>query len=172
MGLTHIEKHLTSKLDEAVQDPSKMGGTKDWTAAIKKAVGELGQAMGYKVCESGRLFDGSEWLFDLVWYSDNGLDNFDYRLTEVQLVMECEWGMHINNISEDFQKLMVVNVPLRLMVCLVYSESAEKLLTFFKEQVEEYQQGRQDDRFLIAMMDWETGQFDHKVLVKSKGYVN
>jgi hypothetical protein len=65
------------------------------------------------VCASG--FEGKfepEWLYDLIWYKNNS----EVRLETVPLVLESEWAYDYYDIRFDFEKLLLANAPLKVMV--------------------------------------------------------
>ena len=76
----------------------------------------------------GGIFKNSEWLFDLHWYTDG---KNPYTTLTLPLVMECEWqqkrkGDKVNKFSGikyDFQKLLVANAELRLMIFKVVKQT-------------------------------------------------
>jgi hypothetical protein len=66
-------------------------------------------------------FKKIEWLYDLHWFKEGG----SYRMTSLPLVVECEWAYKrkgdedkddYSAVKWDFQKLLVANAKLRLMV--------------------------------------------------------
>ena len=73
----------------------------DWTRAIFKAIGDLGNKLGFEICTSSSEgeFDGG-WLYDLVWYKTNK----DGDLESIPLVLESEWYRDYKDIKYDFEK--------------------------------------------------------------------
>lgn len=79
-------------------------------------------------------FKNTEWLYDLHWYTEQDINKEPYAPISLPLVMECEWGKirgsdrvkkeFKNNkkkflygeVKFDFQKLVVANAALRLMI--------------------------------------------------------
>lgn len=68
-------------------------------------------------------FKKVEWLYDLHWYEEN--EDMPYQQTSFPLVVECEWGYRrpgckyedsYGAVKWDFQKLLVANSDLRLMI--------------------------------------------------------
>lgn len=103
-----------------------------------------------------------EWLYDMISYQFNHGKNNHYTLTELYLVMECEWGGRryrakddkdsYGEVKYDFQKLLVCNSPLKLMVFRKHGndENTSKLLEFFHERINESVYSRPEETFIIA----------------------
>ncbi|MYI24622.1 MAG: hypothetical protein F4109_04230 [Gammaproteobacteria bacterium] len=58
--------------------------------------------------------NGGEWLYDCCW-----LDYQDDVLLAIPMAAECEWGS-IDEIRDDFQKLLVSNAQVRVMICAAW----------------------------------------------------
>jgi len=69
-----------------------------------------------------------EWLLDLVWWNDRP------GMKGVELAVESEWNTAPNEVLYDFEKLMGMKAPLKLMVYRVTKNSKAQL----KEQMERY----------------------------------
>jgi hypothetical protein len=110
-GVAQTLKGIT---DYTVKSPNNA----DWTLAVKRKLGELGTTYGFSTCASGReLKHDAEWLYDLVWYKCNHDNNDDARrLTEIPLVLESEWLRDFIQIRYDFEKLLLANSPIKVMV--------------------------------------------------------
>lgn len=74
---------------------------------------------------NGGKYKNSEWLYDLHWYTEG---NEPYSPTSLPLVVECEWNpkkrgekkkIPYSGIKYDFQKLLIANADLRLMIFLI-----------------------------------------------------
>lgn len=101
------------------------------TRWVKDKLALLGDHKGYKVYANGLspelkplkggTFKNAEWLYDLHWYTEG---KQHYTTTTLPLVMECEWQSErkgdrkkpFSGIKYDFQKLLVTNAVLHLMV--------------------------------------------------------
>ncbi|MBP6310693.1 MAG: hypothetical protein KA408_00370 [Flavobacteriales bacterium] len=155
-----------SKKDGSV--PDTVEGRKNWTWAIKKAFIELGDHNGYKVCtacndgqhadlKKGNIecVEWGEWLYDLVWYTDVIYNApLTTRTLSVPLVVECEWDNSISAIAMDFDKLLVANADLRVLVCSAYNNfPAQHIIDYCEAAVRGYEQGRKGDCFLLCIMD-------------------
>lgn len=132
---------------------------------------KLGDRKGYKVYSHGlsekfinkanennndvTKFVNREWLFDLCWYKED--ETFKYSLKSLDLAVESEW---INKRKEDkedpyggikydFQKLLVANMGLCLMVFKVTKEGREKLSEYF-EKVYDIYEGNKTEILFIA----------------------
>lgn len=108
------------------------------TEHIMDALSQLGRKKGFKSMsnriseklEKEGWFKKAEWLYDLHWFKENK----PYGLTNLPLVVECEWDWIRDDerkkkkktgggepdifgaIKWDFQKLLVANADLRVMI--------------------------------------------------------
>jgi hypothetical protein len=141
-------------------------GDSNWTYGIKHRLMNLGWKHDYQVSAGG--FPGEcepEWLYDMVWYREEG-EGEDKRLTEVALVVESEWKSDFRNIKYDFEKLLVANASLRLMICQAKPQYKEDRMAYFKNAVAQYRYGRKGDTFLIALLDKESEKFCFEQVTK------
>jgi len=155
-----IKKVLNQVNDEG--DRGKLRSTSDWTNRIKELLGNLGEILNFEVCTSGIAdkFE-PEWLYDLVWYLEK-----QNRLIKVPLVMESEWGM-ASDIKYDFEKLLVSNAELRLMICQVRPEQKDELKEYFIDAVKKYEYLNKGDKFLVAIFeDYGSERFEFLSIVK------
>jgi len=171
--IKEIEKKIGGLTDEGL-------GRTEWTWLIKKAFIELGMKHSYKVCTArtaeqceeltyGNItcVEWGEWLYDLVWYTESQGEVHGEKLTiSVPLVMECEWGVGIPNMALDFNKLLVANADLRVMVCGAYDkETTDNFIAYCERAVQSYQQGHIGDCFLLCLMPNE-GKVIFRTIVK------
>ena len=82
------------------------------------------------------------------------------------LVLESEWMYDYNSIKIDFEKLLVVNADHRVMICYPHTELKEQVWKYFPDAIQKYKNGRAGDRFMIAMMDYRSFQFEFKLFVR------
>lgn len=124
---------------------------------------ELGDKQGYKVyshslSDEFRSIPGNdkfvnrEWMYDLCWYREDEI--FLYGLKSLDLAVESEWrnnrgGDKYGAIKYDFQKLLVANMGLCLMVFKVTEEGRKSLSTYF-EQVYEIYEGHKSNILFVA----------------------
>ena len=116
-----------------------------------------------KFDQKHKIFEHREWLYDLHWYTEHEKQRelphiYGYRLKTLPLVVECEWE-YINRkerdkykrgertgvdlwgaVKYDFQKLLIANADLRLMIFQKRSDSSQndKLDDYFIEVIENY----------------------------------
>jgi hypothetical protein len=156
---------------------SRDTGDRERTKLIKVALSELGHETPniechYKVyanqlplnmCqEHGGEYNSREWLYDLHWYTE--VDH--YQPTSLPLVVECQWRPKRNEDSVvpysdckfDFQKLLVANAGLRLMIFKIRKgsrslEDREKLGKYFDKAIESYSNLLNGAEFLFIAFD-------------------
>ena len=128
---------------------------------------ELGDKQGYKVYSHSSSdefrnapgtgndkFVNREWLFDLCWYKED--ETFKYSLKSLDLAVESEWTNKrkedkedpYGGIKYDFQKLLVVNMGLGLMVFKVTKEGREKLSEYFEKVYDTYEGNKTEILFI------------------------
>ena len=132
------------------------------TEKLFELLTELGDKQGYKVY-SHSLSDGfrnapgndkfvnREWLFDLCWYKED--ETFKYSLKSLDLAVESEWTNKrkedpYGGIKYDFQKLLVANMGLCLMVFEVTEEGREELSEYFEKVYNTYEGNKTEILFI------------------------
>lgn len=140
------------------------------TRLIKTELAKLGHSLDYKVYANGLKKDdllqinvpfvNREWLFDVHWYTE-GIE--PYSILTLPLVAECEWNPRLrgdgktsySGIKYDFQKLVVSNAELRLMIFIIKKiKDLEKLNIYFENVIKNYAHLGRDSNFLfIAFYD-------------------
>ncbi len=132
---------------------------RNYTHAVKKAVGGLGEKLGYSVCSHHH--DYCEWLYDLCWRK---LDKNELVL-DVPLVMEVEWNWDYSDILDDFQKLMIARADHRIFLCEQEPPRDWKdCVRKFIEQVRCYAGTDIGDRYLFGSWTqhgWDFKQYIH-----------
>lgn len=153
-----FESEIKNALIKVTQEGARheIKGDGEWTKKIKLLLGELGERSGFGVCTGGfkDRFE-PEWLCDLAWYRENEAE----FLVEVPLVMESEWNRTLKYIKFDFEKLLLTNATLRLMICQAKPEKIDDLKVFFRNAVKAYGQLDKGSRFLIAVLDSDSEEF-------------
>lgn len=101
-------------------------GDTPWTSEICKRLVKLGklEKYGFYTCAKGTKSIGGnhgEWLFDLSWLdygtSDGSLPEPGIRILErLPLICESEWGVRLNELLDDFEKLVMANADLKLFI--------------------------------------------------------
>lgn len=145
-----------------------LSSDKEWTRLLKEKLGRLGEEKyNCKICASGFKDDfDSEWLYDLMWYKEVN-DVKGPRLSDVPLVVESEWDKRFDSIRYDFEKLLLANARHRLFVCYVYEENQGNMFEYFRDAVDLYELNKVGDRYLIAILDYETDTFKYDLIVKT-----
>ncbi len=130
--------------------------------------------------KDGGQFKKREWLYDLHWYEEDETD--DYLPTSLPLVVECEWEAKrkddnivlFNGIKYDFQKLLVANADLRLMVFRIRKRDKEndlaELNKYFDKAIKSYGNLAKGSKFLFVAFD--EGEKQIRYANKYKGQKN
>lgn len=145
-----MDHQLIDRIVKAIIDvPGKIPprqGDHVWTTTVKSALVEVGLSADFKVCTSGfQDIADREWLYDLVWYDNNS----DGLLKSVRLVAESEWATTLKGVKYDFEKLLVANSELKVMVCQTGQESFETLLEYFSRAIAAYGKAGAECVYLI-----------------------
>ncbi len=86
-----------------------MGTQQPWTWAVKDGLRSILERDLTEVIYTDSSRQTSEFLLDLVaWNRDQG--------EGIDLAMECEWIQNAYEIVRDFEKLLVIKSPIKLMV--------------------------------------------------------
>ncbi len=127
------------------------------------------------LAEIGNGMRNVEWLYDLHWYTDQ--ESEPYCQNSMKLVMECEWGnnrkerksppenpseeekawwakMIYTEVKYDFQKLLVTNANLRLLVFRLrekhLGKDLEELSGYFHRAINGYETLEKGAPFLFV----------------------
>jgi hypothetical protein len=92
-----------------------------------------------------------EWLFDIVWWDDTPGRN------GVRLAVECEWSRPLRGIVDDFDKLMSVKSPLKLMIYRVGKKSSSAVREAIQESLQDFGQHVKGENYLLCEFhpDWK-----------------
>jgi hypothetical protein len=173
-----IVKKLSSCLEKFFSPATTVGQR---TGLIKCALCQLGHEeredkKGFKVyanrlpedCPNvvSKKCKNREWLYDLHWYTENKGKKNGYQPTSLPLVVECEWGMKrkgdttgkpYSAIKYDFQKLLVTNAKLRLMIFKITRGKNHKrnsdLDKYFDKAIKSYRHLEKNPKFLFIAFD-------------------
>ena len=162
-------KDLVSALKELHFQEGVTPSTADLNKAVTKVAIKYGLSVWAKHLDESENPDrdnshisGHEWLYDLFCYR---FESEHYALSDTVLVMESEWwdkhkspkgndgGDQYGEVKFDFQKLLVSNADIKLMVyrhqdgCVGNDADLEQ---YFRRRRDNYRQGRATDLFLFA----------------------
>ncbi len=126
-----------------------------WTKEVKKELTKLGQSKGYYVCtHSVKFSDWGEWLYDLCWIQQK--DDSTYPLLKkFVLALESEWKTDDNSIIEDFQKLLVCNAEIKVMIFQCKPELKKYMIKSIKHI------GDDQSKYILACFNPDKGEFDY-----------
>jgi hypothetical protein len=186
-GLTSAEKIISTIGEDFLPFfcSTKSTETRKKTTKLFEVLTELGDSLNYKVYSHGlskeflekhnHKFKNREWLYDLHWYTEKK-DKGCMPLT-LPLIVECEWRKRKSDdkdekekhgeIKYDFQKLLISNSDLRLMLFTVKNEDeANKLYKYFREAIDTYTPLQAESKFLFVGFCFEKKGFYYTKLVK------
>ena len=91
----------------------------EWTFHIKKSLEKIADNHGLRCSFTDKKNKKKEWLHDFIMYDMINDDEFgkdSKRLGKVYLCAESEWKVDIDEIQEDFEKLLVAKAKIKLMI--------------------------------------------------------
>lgn len=182
LGLKHkYSKKIILLFDEIsnVYVYAKRNARKPNSNAIKYNMVKLGHKLGYRVYANGlteeqkkeqfdnHKFINREFLFDIHWYKDK--KNEFYMPEKISLVAESELGdRRKGDVSKlknpavmfDFQKLLVANAELRLLIFKAKNvEELDALESYFEKSIATYKLLEKGSVFLFACFMHDTKEF-------------
>ena len=172
--IEHLAKNMESYF-QCINRPER-------TRFVKKELVKLGHKLGFRVYANGLTredlkeigveFVNREWLFDLHWFT-NGVE--PYSVQSLPLVVECEWNPRrkgdsktlYSGIKYDFQKLLIANADLRLMIFKIAKEQELELLgEYFNNSIQNYQHLNNGSKFLFIAYDLNMLCFHYAMIFK------
>lgn len=156
MNAQIYEGYVTEIVNALIAIPKKCDkqGNAAWTRKIKEDIGEIGKGHGFRVCPSAVEGDERQWLYDLIWYRNNS----NIRLEAVPLVLESEWSMDNYEIRFDFEKLLLANSPIKVMVFQNCDGTSERVFDNLRCGIDDYAHGV-SCVYVLACYQWEKKQF-------------
>ena len=182
----HNKDIILDRIVSSLKKYTFTGNRTSDTKNIKDIIAAIGREFNYNVwahniqCprENNTKIhtSGHEWLYDLIWYKFR--EGVDYALTEMFLAMESEWGSRrhcakddkdsYGEVKYDFQKLLVCNTPLKLMVFKKHGsdEETNELLNYFQERINESVYSCPEETFIIVYYDYDKTDKKYKCTTK------
>ncbi len=169
--LTTIEQSIINTMREFEASASGiLKNNAPWTRGIKRRLYDLGCKYDYTICASGLDGDSeAEWLYDVVWYKEDGKGQ-DARLVDVPMIAECEWNAGIGHIKYDFEKLLLGNAPLRVMICQATTDTMQATKDYFADAIDKYPYNSRDARFLIIILETTSETFNYMLITNGENH--
>ncbi len=132
----------------------------DWTKTVFERIGQLGLQKNYQVLST---IHNKEWLFDMVWCTRK-----DASLKSVELILESELSHRSNTqyglagLVSDFEKLLVGNAELRVMICCNegnsdYPANIHRVIDVFEKSMASFITESSIRVLLIVIDDYTSG---------------
>lgn len=148
----------TTKLFEAL---TLMGDEKEYKVYSHSLSKEFMDE--YKNEKGDSKFVNREWLYDLLWYRED--NDGGYFPLDFPLIVESEWenrrredkkGDRYSGIKYDFQKLLLSNTGLRLMIFSISKEEElNHLSEYFNNAITKYTPLKNGEFLFVAFHDKE-----------------
>lgn len=119
---------------------SRKWSLKEWTKSVYLTLRATGQERDYRVYCSDRTPELGGYLFDVVW--------FNASTFRPDLIAECEW-QDIAHIVYDFEKLLWVKAPLKLLICGPETKR-DQLLPAILQKIRQYPDHSPGERYLVV----------------------
>lgn len=163
-----LAEQLVSSLKQV--NDLRPSGNAAWAAEIKKQLYVLAAAYG---CDAygDKAADNTAvlWLNDMSWFRQKVAGDLQY-IKEFTLAVQCLWGRNLSQIKHDFDKLLVCNAQVRLMICDSTQANLASRLDYFRASINAYS-SLGEGFFLIANWNSDTGLFEFRKIEKSAGFV-
>lgn len=117
------------------------------TQAVKIKLRRIGRGLGFITFPDNdeRLKKPrGQWLIDLIWWDDHP------GRKSVMLAVECEWNTGVNDVLYDFEKLLGIKSPLKVMIYRIRPKTADKVREGIKEYLREFRQHVNGERYLFC----------------------
>ena len=85
-----------------------------------------------------------EWLVDLIWWEKTP------KHTGVGLAVESEWNAPVDDIVAEFQKLLIIKSPLKLMVYRVRGKDTVRVREGIRQNLLKYGQHVSGESYVFA----------------------
>ena len=116
-----IERRNLRKLGSGENSPKRRAIR---TQAVKTVLRREGKKLKFHIFpdnDKRRKKPRGQWLFDLIWWDDRK------GRKGVELAVESEWNANKNEILHDFEKLLSIKSPLKLMIYRVRGNNKDQI---------------------------------------------
>jgi hypothetical protein len=144
-----IVNDIIELIENSTNNIDKGKSDSEWTKYIKRQLINIGDKYNYKTCTSGVEGADTEWLYDLVWYKSNHEKNLEH----ISLIVECEWLRTLDDIRYDFEKLLLANCNLKLMICQDGRETLDNLKAYFSKSIRAFKNITNDCIYMVAIFE-------------------
>lgn len=170
-GFFDFEEKVRPQKTRMIKDTLALLGEKELKG--KPSFKVYANGLSGHLCQlNGGAFKNAEWLYDLHWYTE-GAD--PYTTIRLPLVMECEWNPRrkgdsktpYSGIKYDFQKLIVSNAELRLMIFRINKPSnLSDLGVYFENNITNYTSLPKKSAFLFIAFNDLAKSFYYREIIK------
>jgi len=157
MNIQEIEDDILEVFKSITGQLSFSKPKKEWTKAILLAIGTLGKKHGCHVCGLREHFEPA-FLYDLSWY----INDAEYRLLDMPLVLESEWSDRYSYIKFDFEKLLIAKSKFKIMVFKASGNKVAEYFNNFEQGIRAYQGGSLGEIYLLACLIEDKWEFEIK----------
>jgi len=146
-----IEKMVNTITKRMSHATSKDNGNRAWTKEVLGTFRKIGKERKWLVWPN--------WLYDLICYSTDNAG----RLTNLHLVLECEWDLRLGEIKWDFEKLLVSKASLKVLVCQASDENGtHAVFAMAKNGIKAFKKSG-SEIYIIAVYNQQRQNFESAV---------
>jgi hypothetical protein len=136
----------------------------EWTLAVKEVLARLGSERHLEVrCNFGGKASSSEFMLDVLWCTG------DSPSEGVSLACESEWEETVEQVSRDFQKLLITKAPQKLLIYTDREPTGGRVRDRIKKDMEQYPYHVEEEEYIFLGLDWQGKADAHRYTVKSSG---
>lgn len=144
---------------EALQSVGGKNNT-EWTKNIKAKLAECAASFGLDTTPSEK-HNWGEWLFDQCWVDARKDDYTGWVFNGFYLALESEWGTNYWELCADFDKLMIVRAPVRVMIFQNFKDHDVKNIAIkLAKRANAFSGSQTGDTYLFAGYNNDTGRFE------------
>lgn len=109
----------------------------------------------------------SQWLYDIVWWDDR------QGRKGVELAVESEWNANKNDILDDFEKLLTIKSPLKLMIYRVRRNTKDQVREEIKKYFLDFRQHVRGENYILCEFqpNWTCNCYLYRVKREKYGKV-
>jgi hypothetical protein len=152
----NLEEEIISAIKSLPNSIPRGTGDKKWTAAIKRALMEIGKRNKYEVCGFPPECE-KEWLYDMLWYRNEPPGH----LREIGLVLESEWEKNLYAIRTDFEKLLIAKSPIKVFVFQDFKKNLAQLWSLLETGIGTFKTEPANETYILAC--FQNGEYEFAV---------
>lgn len=147
-----ITPYAARRYRRAEEAGDEKGKRRVRTEAVKIKLRRLGKKLGLQTFpddDRRRSKPRSQWLYDLIWWNDSPGHK------AVCLAVESEWNRPVGEVLHDFEKLLAVKSPLKLMIYRTSTNTAQTVRDGIEKYILNFTQHVDGEEYVFC--EFQTG---------------